>query len=289
MIPSLPVRLAESSRIASCDFADKVARLSVETYLAICPPDVADSYRQTVLASFLLLDESSSGVSTSALQVVSLGVGTKYLLPELLVRDRVCRDRTRIKDSHAEVLAKRGFHLFLLQECQKAILSTSRYVCLTDNGRFALRDCISIHFYSSSAPCGNACIKKWARGRKPKKVTDLGEYCFPKVEHPQFHVTARREGQVALLLKRSSVDTDAEKFDDCDEKEQVEYCESLFEVKRAVASEDVFVDTPGTSTLVEGRGYIMSCSGEFSFIMLRNYFILMCYLIIQTKLQNGIA
>ena len=65
-----------------------------------------------------------------------------------------------------------------------------------------LRSGVRFHMYSSSQPCGNASIKKWAKGGKTKKYL---EESFPEnaIAHSKLHITAREEGQVAPLCKRN--------------------------------------------------------------------------------------
>ena len=53
---SAAIRSAESDRKASCLFSDRIAKLSIAKYHKIIPSDLLDSYKQTVLAAFLLHD-----------------------------------------------------------------------------------------------------------------------------------------------------------------------------------------------------------------------------------------
>ena len=96
-IASSGVRSAESSRISSCSFADRVAELSISAFKRNCPSDLQDAYKQTVLAAFLIQrndiggeqeqnlgDDTQSasnavGDRSCSLEVVSFGVGTKVL------------------------------------------------------------------------------------------------------------------------------------------------------------------------------------------------------------------
>ena len=58
------------------------------------------SYQQTVLAGFLIED-----LTQETLTCVALGVGTKYLSHSVIETDP---ESKRIRDSHAEILAKRN-------------------------------------------------------------------------------------------------------------------------------------------------------------------------------------
>ena len=82
------VRSAEKDRESSCLFADRVAKLSISTFQSVCPRDLQQSYKQTVLATFLIqrtnIDKSDGNLTIQdmpedTLRVVSLGVGTKVL------------------------------------------------------------------------------------------------------------------------------------------------------------------------------------------------------------------
>jgi len=57
--------------------------------------------------------------------------------------------------------------------------------------------------YTSSMPCGNACLKRWAKGKKEAFRQDLGLSGMPLEPHPPLQVMARKDGQVALLVKGS--------------------------------------------------------------------------------------
>ena len=88
----------------------------------------------------------------------------------------------------------------------------------------------SLHLYSSSQPCGNACIKRWIKGKKPTIFPDLNENEYPIVEHQRINIAARwdqllthslthsltyfliysrrDEGQVSILVKRDPLAID---------------------------------------------------------------------------------
>ena len=130
------IRSAEADRISSCRFADRVATLSIEAYRRLCPRELVEAYQQTVVAAILVhcrhgydRDESDDGTTaivTAAspasvdtlnddrshtqthLQVVSIGVGTKTLPSNQLLKERArslaTGDGDRlIRDGHAEV------------------------------------------------------------------------------------------------------------------------------------------------------------------------------------------
>lgn len=234
-------RSAEKQRfISSCKFADRIASLSIAHFRAHCPADL--SFEQTVLASFALQWKDNTG---DRLQLVSFGVGTKMLSAEQIENSRLARDpETRVRDMHAEVLARRGLIRFLLQylsfRVSSGSLEDSHWIERTAAGRFCLKSGVRVHFYTSSQPCGNACIKRWAKAKKAPEYASLHEDELPVQEHPPFLPTAKADGEVAALVKtnrRGSVGGDT--------------------VSRGFA-------LPGTAPTASGLGNIMSCSDKLA-------------------------
>ena len=242
------MRSAEADRVASCAFADRVAALSIEQYKSICPLELQNSYKQTVLAAILIEDRLEN------LQVVSLGVGTKTVTRQELQVDSVAVAKERLVDCHAEVLAHRGLKRFLLEEALKVIdrgvESSIFYVARTGIESLKclhIHDGIRFHLYSSSQPCGNASVKKWAKGGKHQRWPDLPPNRFPvdAPAHSRFHVFAREQGQVAPLCKRDVVETDFKELDG------------------SKASAAVVVP-PGLCLPCSDHGFIMSCSDKIA-------------------------
>ena len=90
-----------------------VATASMRAYHQLCPEHVA-SWRggQTVLSTVVLTHEdmnAASQLSTLCGSVVALGVGTKFLTPEVVIAS----PNDVVRDSHAEVLARRCFVRYL--------------------------------------------------------------------------------------------------------------------------------------------------------------------------------
>ena len=201
-------RFAEKNRNSTCAFADRVASLVISTFHANCPQDLLSSYRQTVLAGFVL-----ENCRRGTLHVVAIGVGTKYLCQRLIQEDK---QGVRVRDSHAEILAKRALQRFLYNQVRRALIQhtsgnsadPSIFEIVTpkfpQSGKklkpLRLRENIRLHFYSSSVPCGNASIKRWAHPKRPRPQ-DLPDHKYPEEPHPRFHVMQPEQGQVAPLVK----------------------------------------------------------------------------------------
>ena len=256
------MRSAEKKRESSCSWADRVSTLTLDAYRQQCPEQLLKSYerQQTVLSSILVHDSIDD-----VLQVVSLGVGTKTLSLELI------RDMKRVRDMHAEVLARRGALLYLYDQInrasQRVCVECSIFVANDDSFSFSLRPSITFHLYTSSTPCGNSTIKRWAKGRKPTKYggREGSGTPFPvSVEHPRFFVTAREHGQVALLVKRDGKVKVEEEVETKRVKQKQE--KEMGEESEAEECDSGFVYSMGTLPLhlSPGRGCILSCSDKIA-------------------------
>ena len=181
------MRSAEKDRISTCLFSDRIAKASIAKYREITGHTLIDL--QTVIAAVLIQKGDS-------LEVVSIGSGTKFLTVSDSPPGSV------IRDLHAECLARRAFNRFLIDQ----ISTDSEYVIFENEISKAIDDC-KIHFYVSSQPCGNACIRKWAKSQK--EVYDESDI-LPIQNHSGFSAHAIKEGQCALTFKKDSTVHDYE-------------------------------------------------------------------------------
>lgn len=273
------MRSAEKKRSSSCRFADRVALLSIEFYQLHCPEDIKREMKQTVIASFVVqypADTHTSGrdgdddgmhaqthadkpphLLQSRLQVASLGVGTKVLPAHLVELDD--EKGERVRDLHAEVLARRGFNRFLYDQIELYLSMQesdtldgggelgSRCIFSREEGSsdlLVLRRGVSVHMYTSSVPCGNATIKRWAKPAVLPFREDLtaDEYDV-QYPHPRVYFSARHEGQTALLVKMNNHSSSRRL--DCD------------------ASPAIFT-APGTAATDSGFGNVMTCSDKIA-------------------------
>lgn len=140
-------------------------------------------------------------------------IRTKILSSELIIQEELESHSNhsagkRVRDCHAEVLAKRGFQRFLLDRIKDGRGHGDEWfeAFQIESGRYLwrLRDDVTLHLYTSSQPCGNATIKRWAKGSRAVQYPDLpdDEYPLDLHRHPRLYITAREQGQVALLVKR---------------------------------------------------------------------------------------
>lgn len=184
------VRHAEKRRAGTCAFANRVARASLEAYAAAVPPSYREGHKHTCVAAIVAHVRPPPGDGDAAddcLQVMGLGAGTKFL-PEAVLRAEEREDDDahgdgygkRLRDCHAEVLARRAFRRQVAREI--LLLGTAagddaavdagggeaEYFPILeettgdcdgngrDNGthvRYRLKPGVTLHFYASSAPC----------------------------------------------------------------------------------------------------------------------------------------
>jgi hypothetical protein len=125
------------------------------------------SLNKVVAAIFV--DRNSLGkIERENFELIALASGSKHR-----------SENIGIKDMHAEILVRRGLNRWMID---------SKY---TGGLRF--------HLYVSSAPCGNACIRRWATVKK--EVFGEDEKLFGLC-HQKISLHALKEGQIALTSKR---------------------------------------------------------------------------------------
>ena len=178
-----------------------------------------------------------------ALRVVSLGAGTKFMSTVDIEAD--AEAGAKVRDSHAEVLARRGLKRFLYAQLaaeagrshrEPSPVATGRKrtrereeagsftAPATEPGsrsarvdasqtwsvlerageRYRVRPSVTFHLYTSSAPCGNATVKRWAKGAKERFVDGLSAFETPpgSDDHGRPSWSAVKEGQIAFLYKK---------------------------------------------------------------------------------------
>lgn len=281
-----PVRYAEKRRTSTCQFADRIAQFCVDHYRCHVPSRFRESQKQTCLAAIVaLIDrpsngdngcciqnyESSTGCdsssSSSSLFMLGMGVGTKFLTHQVL-QDELRRDAsygTRVRDCHAEVLARRAFRrqisLFILMDLQQNTSARTILERLTTNDhniKYKLKPGVSLHMYTSSAPCGNATIKKFATMKQETFREGLGYDEWPPEPHEPMIGHSIHLGQFALLVKKDpgcnrDVNTDTSPPPQQPELKSKKYIPALQTTDWC---------PPGTSTVWSQQGSIHTCSDK---------------------------
>lgn len=250
-------RSAEKKRkFSSHPAADLIAQLSVDAFRNTCPTELQKALKQTVLATIVM--EVVSNPTDSNFHVLSFGVGTKVVSKEIIESHRTSSSANSIvRDLHAEILAKRGFQRFLYQELEKYLSSTSSssnscevvqsiFEQSEGDDNLKIKDNIKFHLYTSSQPCGNACIKRWAKNDNKKDPLAAFQ------PHSRLYVTAAVEGQVAVLTKIHS---------NLRENNQKSKFES---VEDALLTDGIRIFPPATAPVYTGLGNIMTCSDKIA-------------------------
>ncbi len=201
------VRHTEKRRIGTCQFANRIATVSLDAYNSVVPKSHRDAMKQTCVATIVAhysnkynnnnqSEEQKKNVVVGKLRVLGLGVGTKFVSHDVITDEQTNNNENnhsygkRIRDCHAEVLARRAFRrqvaLEILADLKKeSSLSDSnaetdddnddhsileRVECKDDDMQtnicYRLKSNVTLHFYASSAPCGNATLKKFVKMEK---------------------------------------------------------------------------------------------------------------------------
>lgn len=207
----ISMRHAEKERKSSCAFADAIATESIALFHRECPEMLQTQFKQTVLSSFVL--RRCDGL----FKIVALAAGTKILSCAKRHGSSTTNDNEvfkiddlsfkRVRDGHAEILARRAFKKFLMIEIRNLQNGINSDWLEPSNclDKFRLKSGVSIHLYTSSQPCGNATIKRWGKCKQAelkeedKLFKDPSEYI-----HPDFFPFAVKEGQIAILAKRDT-------------------------------------------------------------------------------------
>ncbi|XP_071547574.1 tRNA-specific adenosine deaminase 1 [Panulirus ornatus] len=157
------------------NFADEVAKTSISKYESLGKTGKPKKDTEwTPLACFLKMEHD-----TNILEVVALGTGSKCLGANYLPSNGVA-----LHDSHAEVIARRAFMLYLLNQIEKA-LQGEVSIFIQKDDKFLLKSEISFHFYASHTPCGDASIfpkQKWLECYGEIVEASFGEESFQGIK-----------------------------------------------------------------------------------------------------------
>lgn len=153
--------------------AEDVANLALSTFDSLAPKckprTLADGGREWTAMAAVVLAESGDN---PRLTCVALATGTKCLAASALPK---CHGSV-LHDCHAEILALRGFNYSLLAEIQQLLRDPTYQSPIleltgedgtanqhehisTPHAAFRLRPAISIYFFTTEAPCGDASME----------------------------------------------------------------------------------------------------------------------------------
>ncbi|XP_058815972.1 tRNA-specific adenosine deaminase 1 [Topomyia yanbarensis] len=134
------------------ELADRISKVSLEKFDSLPKTGKPNADFQWTILSAIVKVESNN--VDSNVEVVALGTGTKCLGSTQL------SDKGDIlNDSHAEVLARRGFVRYLLKEMKSSLSKRSSiFDCSLESRKFILKKGITFHFFTTHSPCGDASI-----------------------------------------------------------------------------------------------------------------------------------
>nr|CAD7396730.1 unnamed protein product [Timema cristinae] len=136
-------------------FADRVANCCYVKYASLPKTGKPSSREWTPLAGVVKVEHQDEAFEDAlSVEVVALGTGSKCL-----GRTKLSPRGDVVNDSHAEVMARRGFLRYLYCEIH-AMYSTGRSEIFDRviQGRCRLKSFVTFHFFASHTPCGDASI-----------------------------------------------------------------------------------------------------------------------------------
>lgn len=134
---------------------------SVEELAKLCflkfkslPKTGKPNKQEWTILSGIILRNSNANIN----KVVSLGCGTKCI-----GQSKLCSQGLILNDSHAETLARRGVLRYFYHQIKKALVEDSTksdtiFTWLPEKRKFKLKPELTLHFFSTQTPCGDACI-----------------------------------------------------------------------------------------------------------------------------------
>lgn len=128
------------------EFADRVAQLSNSKFISLGKTGKPKEHTEwTLLACILQLEKGN-------MHVVSLGTGSKCI-----GASQLSGAGDILHDSHAEVVARRAFVLYLIEQVDRAVKGQES-LFQEEKGKYVIREGVTFHFYVSHTPCGDASI-----------------------------------------------------------------------------------------------------------------------------------
>ncbi|KAL1921593.1 uncharacterized protein VTP21DRAFT_11309 [Calcarisporiella thermophila] len=154
-------------------FGDRIANICLEQYKKLPKngkPQVQGSKVEwTVLAGIVEMRVDDNG--NEILRCISLGTGVKCQSFRKLVRSG-----DLVHDCHAEVLSRRGFNCYLINEARKAITDASEVLQLDNKASkflFRIKSGVSYHLYISQSPCGDASMTPLALAQTEEAAAEF--------------------------------------------------------------------------------------------------------------------
>lgn len=132
-------------------FCEAVSRETIEAFKRLGKNGKPTKDEWTVLSSIVKAEAKRATGYT--LEVVAMATGSKCLGGSELPQKG-----DQLHDSHAEVVARRVFKLYLLEQLKRSLEGTDSIFLLDNEKGFSLKRHVTFHFFSSNTPCGDASI-----------------------------------------------------------------------------------------------------------------------------------
>lgn len=126
---------------------DQVAETCIELYKQLPRTGKPVEKEWTVLSCVVKIVNEANNIDVVALGTGSKCIGASKLSPAGDI----------LNDSHAEVMARRGFLIYLYEQIDDA-LDDKESIFLITEGKFQLKEGITFVFFSSQLPCGDSSI-----------------------------------------------------------------------------------------------------------------------------------
>ncbi|CAL4068997.1 unnamed protein product, partial [Meganyctiphanes norvegica] len=148
------------SLIYNQELADEVTKVCLEAFKRLPKTGKPVSDREWTLLACIVKQNMKTNTNIYCLEVVSLGTGSKCI-----GRNQLSARGDLLHDSHAEVIARRAFLIYLLEQIEIAEKLNRQHLSINednveniDNGKCKLKPGTKFHFYTSHTPCGDASI-----------------------------------------------------------------------------------------------------------------------------------
>ena len=171
--------------------SNRIASYALNTYKRFCKRHHENAKGAACFAAFVAYEKS-----TSRVKIASLGVGTKFVPPDVAGSAFVSSRDDVVRDSHAEILARRNFLRYLYAEMNDSVVGGTMASSTVKNddesnfdilemkeGWFRKRDDVEIHLYVSTAPCGAASLNL-------ENSSTSCAHCFPYATRKGSNITS---------------------------------------------------------------------------------------------------
>ena len=145
------------------DYYNRVQEQCFTAAKQLCYNHLEPLHKDDVIAAIIMTQPGKTA------KIVSIGIGNGFIHWKNIVEDG-----TAIIDSHAEVLARRGFEAFLM----KAISDKDQIVQKRkERYMYSLKEGVEFHLFVSKVPCGNATLPTQSEDRQlryRKEASQIG-------------------------------------------------------------------------------------------------------------------